>query len=115
MGAITLLAVAAIILPILLGIFGLVGDLEPSCDPVLADAVACGERSPQLDHIIEPDEQTAEQATSVTTMTQRPIEGPFVPRIVMAGMPQEYQQQLQPLRSFQAAINASVATLHAIL
>jgi hypothetical protein len=106
MDAITLLAVAGT------GILGLVGDPEPSCTPALVGAVACGDVRPEMHHDIEPEERAEQRADSA--MEQRSAAS-FVPRPAPAWMPQEeYQQQIQPLRSYQAAINASVATLHAI-
>jgi hypothetical protein len=103
MDAITLLAVDGTIITIILGILGLVGYPEPSCDPIPAGSVACGEARPEMHHI-EPEERAEQRADSA--MEQRSAAS-FVPRVVTAWMPQdEYQQQIQPLRSYPAAINA---------
>jgi hypothetical protein len=102
MDAITLLAVAGTVITIILGILGLVGYPEPSCDPIPGGPVACGEARPEMHHI-EPKERTEQRADSAMEQSSA---ASFVPRPVPAWWPQdEYQQQIQPLRSFQAAIN----------
>lgn len=94
----------AIIVPLVLSLL-LESELaEPSCDALSSTPVECGEMQSKLPHSNESDHPT-KQPTRSQGVDIGLGAGPYIPRQIFAGMPQEYQGQIQPLRAFAAAIN----------
>ena len=72
--------------------------------PLSPVEVVCSEPPPKLADNEESKDSDSEPRMP-RQIEQRPAGQPFMPRTIMAGMPQEYQQQIQPMRGFLAAVN----------